>query len=146
MVCLSIAMGLGLVSAAPVTTADGRQYTSNVPDSSYGNGYAKECEFADGDTWVGQHGTGCFQPYGEIVWVKDEDANNTPVVVDWDYFGLDNSYRDGMIIDMVGAADGWTTENKSFDEGTFNFRVSEWSTTRKAVISGTCGAWQQATT
>lgn len=58
--------------------------------------------------------TGCFMPYGDILWLRDTAADGKGVKIVWT--DLDGS-RSGVCIDEQGKAAGWTRCNKNFSEG-----------------------------
>ncbi|MFH8476573.1 hypothetical protein [Streptomyces sp. NPDC018000] len=133
-------MGLAL-STGTDAAADGWQATTDVSDSSYNNGYAKECSYS-GDQVLFDTGQGCFQPYGDWVWIRDLDANGIPVGITWTYYppaGSGGSVRSGVIYNSSGKDSGWGNVNKNFIEGgTFSWQTCEVNVSTGTVYSGTC--------
>lgn len=58
--------------------------------------------------------SGCVQPSGDFIWLKDDDANGHPVQITW--WDADGD-REGYCIDNLGTAKAWTTCNKDWPEG-----------------------------
>ncbi|MGW1412280.1 hypothetical protein [Streptomyces sp. NPDC002403] len=142
--CLALAAGIASSTATPAAAADGWQPATDVMDSSYNNGYSKECTYSGADFF--ETGEGCFQPYGEWVWIRDLDANNFPVGVSWSWTGGSTS-RSGVIYFTGGKAAGWANVNKSFAEGgTFTWNVCEVNTAKRTIYYNTCGPSQSTTT
>lgn len=56
----------------------------------------------------------CIQPYGDIIWVKDNYADDRSVGVLWE--DLDGP-REGRCYDFLSANADWTACNKDFPEG-----------------------------
>lgn len=133
-----------VVTAAPAHAADGWQRTNDVDDSKFDNDYYKRCEYIDGG--IRDHATGCFQPYGDWVWLEDQFANNMPVGVVWGYSGPGGS-RSGVIYNDRGTDAGMTNLNKNFREGgTFTFKVCEVDIPRNMVKTQTCSYPASVTT
>ncbi|WP_405425838.1 hypothetical protein [Micromonospora sp. NBC_00617] len=64
-------------------------------------------------------GKGCFEGYGEWFWLRDTDADDEPVVIHWTHRTMYDKPREGYIYADQGKAAGWTSLNKSFEEGLF---------------------------
>lgn len=121
-------------TAAPASAADGWQRTT--PDSSYNNGRAKTCALAN--PWGIDRAKGCFQPYGEWIWLQDLSSNNEPVGLQW-WYTYGSSARSGVAYWNGTATAGWTSLNKSFtDGGEFRFRVCEVNLSTGRVVEATC--------
>ncbi|HEY1094360.1 MAG TPA: hypothetical protein VGE61_06635 [Glycomyces sp.] len=58
--------------------------------------------------------SGCVQPEGDILWVKDNVANSRSVSLAWT--DLDSG-RSGSCYDNLGTAKAWVICNKDFTEG-----------------------------
>ncbi|MFD3525135.1 hypothetical protein [Streptomyces sp. NPDC058653] len=140
----ALAVGLAFSTATDAAAADGLQATTQ--DSNYSNGYAKVCSYS-GDQVLFDTGQGCFQPYGDWVWVRDLDANGIPVGVDWTYYPPNGGApRSGLIYNSSGKDSGWGSVNKNFAEGgTFTWQTCE-VTTSGHVYSGTCSESRSQTT
>ncbi|WP_163511740.1 hypothetical protein [Fodinicola acaciae] len=69
-------------------------------------GYHKECASND-------NVTGCVMPYGDILWLKDNDTDGYGVKLTWK--DTDGS-RYGQCQDNLGSGD-WSRCNKNFPEG-----------------------------
>ncbi|MEV0678748.1 hypothetical protein AB0I60_19750 [Actinosynnema sp. NPDC050436] len=117
--------------------ADGWQPTVDASDSGPGQ-TGVYCAETDGLVPLGY---GCFVSYGEWFWLRDENANNSPVAISWLYESPDGDYRSGVIYNSLGKARGWTNLNKSFEEnGRLTITVCEvTSIANETLSSGTCG-------
>jgi hypothetical protein len=107
---------------------------------------AAEINYAVDADWTGTcthrlylpHVDGCVEPAGDILWVKDNQANNYSVKLRW--YDQDGN-RSGECIDTLGQARAWTVCNKDFPEGhdirwsvgwnsANGWDYSDWQTTR----------------
>lgn len=59
--------------------------------------------------------TACFEPYGDVFYVKDTQADGYAAVAEWD---TALSYRDGSCVNHLGNGK-WGVCNKNFDEGEY---------------------------
>lgn len=127
------------IATSPASAADGWQATSDADDSTFGR-YDYECDDFGG-------GEACFQPYGEWFWIRDLDADNLPVAMEWSYHG-DGAPRFGVAYNTLGKARGWTNLNKSFPEnGMLHWNVcSVISVANKKIDYSTCSDGQSMPT
>lgn len=133
----ALAVGLALSTATDAAAADGWQAATQ--DSNYNNGYAKYCSYS-GDQVLFDTGQGCFQPYGDWVWIRDLDANGIPVGVSWSYYPPNGgASRHGLIYNSAGKDSGWGSVNKNFVEGgTFSWQTCEVNVSAGTVYGATC--------
>lgn len=74
---------------------------------------------------------GCFQPYGEVFWLKDMKKDGRAIVVRW----WSSSGRDGSIYSHLGKGN-WGYVNKSFAESTsVTYRVCEYYSYQAVMCS-----------
>ena len=59
-------------------------------------------------------GSACVQPAGDIIWIKDNNADGHGVYVTWEDGDGD---RSGTCWNRLGKDKGWTWCNKDFPEG-----------------------------
>jgi hypothetical protein len=78
--------------------------------------YATDVDWNDNPKycWNQPNVSGCIEPNGDNIWVKDNVADGYAVVVIWD--DLDGP-RAGACYDTLGKAKGWTMCNKDWPEG-----------------------------
>ncbi|MGC7095382.1 hypothetical protein ACPZ19_12005 [Amycolatopsis lurida] len=138
--CSAVVTAGMVFTAGPAQAADGWQRTNDVADSSFNNGHSKRCVSVSGKS------TGCFQPYGDWVWLRDLSANNVPVGIDWEYEGSSGE-RSGLIYNDHGTTAGMTNLNKNFTEGgNFYFRVCEVDLSSGEIDLETCSSIAIVTT
>lgn len=82
------------------------------------SGKDKEC--STDSPWVSV----CFQPSGDIFWVRDKEADGNRVAIEWrDLSGN----RVGRCTDTLGVAADWTSCNKDLPEGhNIQWRAGHW--------------------
>jgi len=120
---LIVALAAAMAISSPGFAAD----SEHSVDVDWNTDHPKECsEMA--------HVTGCVQPVGDDLWLKDNIADGQPVVIYWAY----NDYsRYGYCYDTLGAAKAWTMCNKDWTDGQWlRWSVGYWSIDRQEWIYG----------
>jgi hypothetical protein len=92
-----------LAVASPAAASE----SNEAVDTPWSYEYSKECHYLD-------YVSGCIQPNGDVLWVKDNVPNGYSVSLTW----VDtDSTRSGTCIDYLGSDAGWGTCDKDFTEG-----------------------------
>ncbi|MEV4535219.1 hypothetical protein AB0J82_15445 [Asanoa sp. NPDC049518] len=119
-VALSVLVAATVIaSGSPASAADGWQRAGVVSEQDAVE--PLHCHPSD-------YAVGCFQPYGEWIWLYDTSANNIPVAVKWNFRpkGSSTVSRSGVVYNDRGMAAGYTAINKSFgDGGIFSFQTCQ---------------------
>jgi hypothetical protein len=100
---LTVSLGLASMLASPAAASE----SNNAVDTSWSFEFTKECHYL---TYV----SGCVQPNGDVLWVKDNVPNDYSVSLTWK--DLDSN-RSGTCLNTLGSDRGWGTCNKNFTEG-----------------------------
>jgi hypothetical protein len=125
LLAIGAALGLGLTLAGPATAQMvSSAATEAIPADTQDVGAAAyETDYAVNATWNDDHPkacaqntylTACWQPYGDVIWVNDDESNGHRVGVVWDDTEGD---RAGICIDTLGVAAAATRCNKNLPEG-----------------------------
>ncbi|MBO3733079.1 hypothetical protein [Glycomyces niveus] len=104
LVALAIPLFAVLGLATPALAAYEQDWTTNVTwyeDSS------RECV-------ENRYVSGCVQPYGDYIWLKNNGSANYVVKITW--WDLDGD-REGYCTNNFAPSAGWTVCNKDFPEG-----------------------------
>lgn len=99
-----VSLGVAAVTASPATALE----VDFAVDVSWSENHDKEC--------LGplDAASACVQPYGDIIWVKDNAKGGHRVWVTWYEYV---SERSGSCVNTLGVDAGWTWCNKDFGEG-----------------------------
>jgi hypothetical protein len=124
---LMVSLGIALMIGSPAAASE----SNNAVDTSWSSQYSKSCHYL-------HYVSGCVQPHGDVLWVKDNVPNGYSSSLTWR--DLDSS-RSGTCLHNIGSDRGWGTCNKDFTEG----HTIEWALGWETSTGWHFSSWYRTT-